>query len=95
VTAPEPTPIEPKPPIEDFEAFLSVIAFGPDTKVNSTTTELTQLGDAGLDSLGLLLVSIVLAGRGAEFTDDDWVGLVTVGELWDTYRFRLTNPAAP
>ena len=95
MTAPEATPTEPKPPIDDFEAFLSVIAFGPGNAVNSTTTEGTLLGDAGLDSLGLMLVSMVLAERGGELTDDDWVGLVTVGDLWDIYRFRLTNPAAP
>ena len=88
-------PTEPVPPLEDFDAFLAVLAFGLGTEVDATTNAATPLGDAGLDSLGLLLVSIGLAERGADLTDDDWLGLQTVGDLWDTYRFRLANPATP
>ena len=72
-------PTESAPSIETFDAFLTVLAFGLGAAIDAGTTVATPLGDVGLDSLGLLLVSIGLAEHGADLTDDDWLGLQTVG----------------
>ena len=41
----------------------------------------------------MTLVSILLSERGVELTDDDWIGIRTVGDLWHAYDFRRSNPA--
>ena len=89
------TPPDSLPPIEDFAAFLEVVAFALGADPDPTISVDSSLGDAGLDSLGLLLISVRLGERGAELTDDDWVGLRTVGDLWERACFRRAHPAPP
>jgi len=80
--------------LDDFGAFLTVVEFGLGEQTDVDVTAMTPLADAGLDSLGLMLVSVMLSEHGAQLADDDWADLETIGDLWDLYQFRLTNPAS-
>ncbi len=51
---------EPAAALDDFDAFMDVVAFALGTYRDRTITADTPLGDAGLDSMGLLLISVGL-----------------------------------
>jgi len=51
--------------------------------------------DLHLDSLGYVELAVVLADHGAVLSDDDWLDVHTLGDVWFHYGFRRSNPASP
>jgi acyl carrier protein len=85
------------PAWDDPAAFLGELA---------TTTELGRRAaplaleahlrdDLHLDSLGYVELAVVLAGHGVVLSDDDWLDVHTLGDLWFHYGFRRSNPVPP
>jgi hypothetical protein len=51
--------------------------------------------DLHVDSLGYVELAVVLADHGAVLSDDDWLDVHTLADVWFHYGFRRSNPVPP
>ena len=82
---------------DDPAAFLADLAATTELGRRAASLRLdTHLhDDLHLDSLGHVELAVVLAAHGAVLSDDDWLDVHTLGDVWFHYRFRRSNPIPP
>ena len=87
----------PSPAWSDAAAFLADLARSTELgrRAGPFTLESHLHDDLHLDSLGYVELAVALAGHGAVLSDDDWLEVHTLGDVWFHYGFRRANPVPP